>query len=789
MLSGLEYSIAGLILYILLFVFLSLQYNKQFNTVKQLKILLIFLFITDVFDILSTVAITNPENIPVWMIYVFYTCFFELEVIVAALLPKYIRFVIDPEKGKKIISDYILDFVVIIFSVICITSFATKFIFSIDENKIFHNGSLGLLNYIVPYCIVIYTFVRLLVNRKNFGRRKFLSILGFVIISMTGPILQILVLPDVKIEFFAFSIAAFIVVLGLETPDYVKIVNMLEELEKHKDLLEKAKEREEEINKNLHQMTKSASWSLHFDADNNITYMFWSDEFFWLLGYETDEINVQETNLWADSLHPDDYQETMDKFMQGMHGLSKYNTQYRLKSKDGTYHWYNGTGDLKINPEDKSGVYHGIIRNVDDEKIKEDLTKEKIEALEALEESQKALEDAVIRAESADRAKSDFLAHMSHEIRTPINAVLGMNELISRESTERNVLEYSASVADAGQSLLTLINDILDFSKIEAGKMEIVPSDYELTDLIREVNNMIAIRCKSKGLEYIVKNNPNIPRKLFGDEVRIRQIMVNLLNNALKYTDSGSVTLSLDYEEKEVGTIVLIISAIDTGIGIKEENLSLLFESFKRIDLEQNRKREGTGLGLNITKSFVELMGGSVDVKSVYGLGSTFTVRIPQQVKGTEKIGVINSELLKSTKKKYKSVFKAPEAKILAVDDVQMNLKVIQGLLKQTEITVDMVTSGKECLESIALTEYDVILLDHMMPEMDGIETINHIKENKSHPNQNTPIIMLSANAIVGAKEEYIAAGFTDYLSKPVRADELEQMLIKYLPSQKVVLS
>lgn len=410
-----------------------------------------------------------------------------------------------------------------------------------------------------------------------------------------------------------------------------------------------------------------------------------------------------------------------------------------------------------------------------------------VQTLDELETSQEELKKAVERAEAADRAKSDFLANMSHEIRTPINAILGMNELINRESNQEEIREYSGNLADAGNSLLSLINDILDFSKIEAGRMELSPTDYDFANLLHEVCNIIEIRCEDKNLSFEVKNNEDMPKFLYGDDVRIRQILINLLNNALKYTDAGSVTLEIDFRPTDSNRIEVILAVRDTGVGIKEENLNKLFESFKRIDLKKNRKREGTGLGLAITKSFVEMMDGYIEVESVYGEGSVFTAHIKQVQRGDETIGVFDKDSFKATKKgKYQATFTAPEAKILVVDDVKINISVVKGLLKQTGINIDAAYSGYECLELIKKERYDIIFLDHMMPEMDGVETLAKMKEDSTHMNQNTPVIMLTANAILGAKEEYLAGGFVDYLSKPIKWEELEAMLKKYLPCDKI---
>ena len=375
---------------------------------------------------------------------------------------------------------------------------------------------------------------------------------------------------------------------------------------------------------------------------------------------------------------------------------------------------------------------------------------------------------------------------MSHEIRTPINAVLGMNELISRESTEKQILEYSSNVADAGNALLSLINDILDFSKIEAGRMELAPDNYELSILLREVNNIMNIRFIKKGIDFRIKNNPNLPNNLYGDEVRIRQILINILNNALKYTDKGSVTLDVNFEKNDSDSITLILSSIDTGIGIKEEDLPSLFKSFTRIDLHHNRKKEGTGLGLSITQSFVELMGGTIDVESTYGQGSTFKIRIPQKVVSDEVMGTFDASASTSKKANNGERFTAPDARILVVDDIEMNLEIIKGLLKPCQLNIDLAESGQACLDAVAQNAYDIILLDHMMPDLDGVETMKLMKNDTTHPNQDTPVIMLTANAIIGAREEYLALGFSDYLSKPIQPNELDEMIVKYLPAEKV---
>ncbi|MGN0637488.1 MAG: ATP-binding protein [Huintestinicola sp.] len=394
---------------------------------------------------------------------------------------------------------------------------------------------------------------------------------------------------------------------------------------------------------------------------------------------------------------------------------------------------------------------------------------------------------AMEEAQNANNAKSRFLAHMSHEIRTPINAVLGMDEMIIRESTDKDITAYAVNIRSAGNSLLSIINDILDFSKIESNKMEIIPAEYDLSLLLKDCYNLVFMRAAEKELRFSFETDGNTPKKLVGDEFRIRQIITNLLTNGVKYTPKGSVSLSLGFDRIDDERIMLIISVKDTGMGISDEDKAKLFDSFRRINSSQTRNIEGTGLGLAITKRLAELMDGTVLVESELGKGSIFTVRIPQRVAGTGVIGVFDPSQNSSPDKKYHESFHAPDARILVVDDVKMNVEVMKGLIKKTLISPDAAYSGEECLALAAKEKYDIIFMDHLMPEMDGVETLKHLKENTDSPNRDTPVIALTANVIAGAKESYMSMGFADYLSKPVKGCDLEDMLIRFLPAEKVV--
>ncbi|MBO6230995.1 MAG: response regulator [Ruminiclostridium sp.] len=399
------------------------------------------------------------------------------------------------------------------------------------------------------------------------------------------------------------------------------------------------------------------------------------------------------------------------------------------------------------------------------------------------------LEKQKNRADSANQAKSAFLANMSHDIRTPINAVLGMNEMILRECDDRDILGYSEKIRSAGNTLLGLINDILDFSKIEAGKLDIIPVDYDLTSVLNDLVNMIQPRAEAKGLAFETRLDGSIPKLLHGDEIRIKQIVTNILTNAVKYTEKGSVTFALAYEKNGEDSILLRVSVTDTGIGIKPEDIPKLFTAFDRIEEERNRSIEGTGLGMSITQRLLAMMNSRLEVTSEYGSGSTFSFAIEQQVKSPEPMGDFEEALRRSlsNRRKYREKFTAPDAHILVVDDTPMNLEVFVNLLKKTLVRIDTASSGAECLALACRNKYDVIFLDHMMPDKNGIETLKELKASEGCPNAGTPAVCLTANAVSGARETYLNAGFDDYLTKPVEPEKLEDMLIKYLPEEKLL--
>ena len=396
------------------------------------------------------------------------------------------------------------------------------------------------------------------------------------------------------------------------------------------------------------------------------------------------------------------------------------------------------------------------------------------------------LREAKKIAEEANNAKSLFLAGISHEIRTPINVIIGMNEMILRESNQPDVVSYAQNSAAAGETLLSLVNDILDFSKIESGKFNLVEETYKLDDVLKSLIIMTRPRAEMKNLSFKVNVNPETENFLFGDSIRIRQIVLNILSNAIKYTQTGGVEFTVESQKFSFDKINLVFVVKDTGIGIRAENLPKLFDEFERFDVQKNKNIEGTGLGLAITNRFVNMMNGTIEVQSTYGEGSTFTVTIPQRIVSNEKLGHLTDEP-SSTRLKYQPSFIAPDAEILIVDDNEMNLLVAVNLLKETKVTVDTATSGMLCLKKLTQKHYDLIFLDQMMPNLDGIKTLEMAKAMDDNLNKQTPIIALTANAVSGIREMFVSKGFTDYLNKPINAKIFERMLLDYLPIEKLL--
>ena len=406
-----------------------------------------------------------------------------------------------------------------------------------------------------------------------------------------------------------------------------------------------------------------------------------------------------------------------------------------------------------------------------------------------VEESEKAKLQAK-KIEEMNRAQSRFFSSMSHEIRTPINTIIGLNEMILRADVSEDVAENAANIQSASKILLSLINDILDMSKMESGKMEIVKVQYDVGKMLSEIVNMTWIKADEKGLKFSVYVDPSMPSQLFSDEVRIKQILLNLLNNAVKYTKEGSVSLSVHCVKTDAGKAIVTYSVEDTGIGIRKESIPHLFDAFRREDNEKNRYIEGTGLGLSIVKQLVDLLGGTISVNSVYTKGSTFVVSLEQEIADEKMMGEFGMRKLGQAldKPKYNRSFEAPEARILVVDDNATNLLVVKKLLKETKVIIDTAENASKCLNMTLQNRYNMIFMDHLMPGMDGIECLHALRDQAGGLCKDAPVVALTANAGSENQALYRREGFDEYLVKPIDSSELERTVLKFLPENLVTV-
>ncbi len=626
------YEVSAAIFLTIVFVFHKVEYTSDTPNNIAFRKLTIAILLGTCLDVITACTISYASLVPLVLNYILNTAYFIAAPLSSYLMIGYMRVFMQENRRIRVVG-FLNNLILILYSILALVSPFTKILFYFDENYVYVHGPLYQLVFLVPIFYLLEIVIFMLLENRNVSRRFFYSLLAYMTVVLLGMFLQMVVFPQVLLNFFAASISVLMLLFSMETPDYMKLLQTMDELEKAKTEAEEAK----------------------------------------------------------------------------------------------------------------------------------------------------------ANADAANLAKSQFLANMSHEIRTPINGILGMDEIALAENSDPVMKEYLLDIQEAGQSLLSIVNDILDFSKVESGKLDIIPVEYHLEDVLSAVYTMIDVKAREKNLGFTIENDPDIPVMLQGDEIRVRQIILNLLSNAVKYTNVGAISLMVKYQEISSKEVELLISVKDTGIGLKQEDMSKLFQSFQRVDMKKNRNIQGTGLGLALVKQLAVMMEGDVEVSSIYGVGSEFVVRIRQGVVDSHPMGYF-------TKRQHRedighsTVIQAPGARVLVVDDSPMNLKVFTMLLKDTKMEIDTAISGMECLELYRQKPYDVIFLDHMMPEMDGIETMIRMQDMHDTPNTNTPVIMLTANAILGAKEEYYRIGFTDYITKPVTKQTLLDALTEYVPNIRVAL-
>ena len=749
------------------FVFLTDSLGKDRKV--ALMILEIGGMILAIFEMFSYMYRGDMSELGYWMVRVGNFMTFAMMPILMGGLTYYIQDILKTDVGlkktpRRLKCIYVL---VGISEILIVGNIFGKYYYVIDEQNLYHRSWAFVVCYVTPLAVLIILLTVICRYYKKINKDIRISLLLFTIAPFVGSFIQ----------FFIYGLSItdiFIVATCIML--YVFVLIDLNRAKELKERIEKKNREQMEIISTLANIYNSMH---ELDLENNVYRELRA-------GYMSAEKMLDNKQMDLQQIVNVMVQKTIDPSCIDEDLLETTNLNTINERMRDTDIWTKEV--MNPNKEWKRGRII-VSKRGDDGKIArilwvtEDIDKERRE--------RERLIDASERAVAASEAKSAFLSNMSHEIRTPINAVLGMNEMILRECDDKNILGYSENIRSAGSTLLGLINDILDFSKIEAGKMEIIPVDYDLSSVINDLVNMIQTKADAKGLKLEFEISREVPKLLHGDEVRIKQIVTNILTNAVKYTEKGRVTLCIDYEKipDEEDCILLDVAVKDTGIGIKEEDMKKLFSEFDRIEEKRNRNVEGTGLGMSITKRLLEMMGSELQVESKYGLGSKFSFSLRQTVIKWEELGDYEAAYKASlaSRGKYHEKFRAPKAEILVVDDTPMNLEVFINLLKKTEIKIETAATGEEALSLAFDKEYDVIFLDHMMPDKDGIETLHEMRERKDAPNLQTPVICLTANAISGAREKYLAEGFDNYLTKPIDSVKLEEMLIEYLPEEKII--
>lgn len=778
---NISYSIAGMCFLFLYYIFLKIQFSQDSPSGRHFRILVVGTFFADLFDVITAITISYPASIPLWLNYVLNLAYYEALAVSVFLLPEYLRFIIDPRKGERCLGDKINIGILVAYSGLIWSDLINGKLMYFDEQLNYTHGPWYYLVYFVPLYFLMYACVRMVMQRQSFSKRAYISVLVFLILTIAGTFLQMAVFTDTLLTIFSATLAMFVVLYAMETPDFVKLQVAM-------DKLEEAKAKEEEKNRTIHEMMKSASWVLYLDeSGKNVVSGEWSDEFMWLLGYEPKEARDRVYTLWTESLHPDDAKKAQDAFMQGMSGLEKYDVRYRMASKDGEYKWYRGTGELKLDEKGKPVSYQGIIQDINEEVIREQLSEEREHALNQLKQSQDALERAVAVAESASVAKSRFLTNMSHDIRTPMNAIVGFTDL-ARENIDNKeeVADYLNKIDSSSSHLLSLINDILDMSRIESGKVNIETASADIKQMVVELVDISSATATEKGIKLSCDVSGVTDQIVMCDKLHLNRVLINCIGNSIKFTPEGG---KVDIKLEQNGNIYTFIIS-DTGIGMEPEFVKKIFEPFERERTSTVSKTQGTGLGMSITKNLVDMMGGTIDIKSEVGVGTTFYISCPLEVCTDifkelfdENYDNIPDVSVTSTVTQEEMIEALKGKKFLLVDDNNINRLVAKRLLVSRGMLVDEAEDGTEAVEIIekcSAGDYDLIFMDIQMPVMNGYDAADRIRELGT-PLSDIPIIAMTADAFEEDRERCLQHGMNEHVAKPFKIDELIEILYSLL--------
>ncbi len=784
MIYNIDFNLSGFLFITIYYVFVLRQYDTDAETSKCFRLMARMVIMAVLMDTITAVTISYSDVVPVALNYFLNVTYFFFAAMTAVMLPAYIRYNIDPEGRRTVFDKANAAFMVIYLGLVFTTPF-THLIIYFDENRRYTHGPLYMVMMFVPVFEEIVSLVKLIIHRHKFSRKQLYCLLAFVSITVSGFMVQLYLqlVADVQvlIVYYAISVALVILLVGYETPDYRKLIETTRELTRSKEQLEKAKAAAEEANKHVHELTKSAAWNLYFNEQGEITGVTSSPEFRIMLDSKGDP-SIPDHQIWMEGVHPEDRERVFKAFEEGARGIAPYNEEFRFFDASGSYRWYRGTGELSRD-DDGNQVFSGIIQSIQDEKLKESLTNEKLAALEKLERSQIALKSALEEAQSASRAKGEFLSNMSHDIRTPMNAVIGFTELALEHYDEpETVRDYLERIRSSGDHLLMLINDILDMSKIESGRIHIEPGRCDLVETARNIEKIVDADVRARKLHFSLILEKMEDSVVMCDMLRLNQVLLNCIGNSIKFTPEGG------YVEVKVQKLAQIDETFaeysfiiaDTGIGMSKEFLSHVFEPFERERNSTISRTQGSGLGMTITKNLVEMMGGTINVESREGEGTTYIINIPFEVlhESGRKETSTARESDTVSKEEMEEFLKGRH--FLLVDDNATNRLLARGVLKAKGMTADEAENGAEAVEMVrnsAFGEYDLILMDVQMPVMGGYEAADAIRALEDPELASLPILAMTANAFEEDREECLKHGMNDHIAKPYKADQLVRKL------------
>lgn len=782
--TSIFFNIAAMSVISFSFAYFTVQYDSHSVSGKYFRLLMVAIFGAAAFDSLSVHLLQIADRLPASIIHISYITYLIFVILCAYFNVMYTRTLVYDAKSYKI-TDLINHLIMVCHILICLISPFTGLYYSFSADMEFVQGPLYIFIYLISGYYLVFSFV-LMMKYRDTTKRRFYSIIAFITLTFSGAVCQFLFFKVMAI-YFIYAIAALILLFAFETPDYQKLTRRTIELKESQKLLELARAREEELSRTVNELTKTATWVIYFDANGEFGESKWSPEFFSMLGYAQDEIPENVETVWLDSLHPDDKEAAMAAFMAGLKG-AEYKHDTRLVCKDGSYKWFACSGAVKYDEGGRILSYQGIIQDVDDEKYRERLIEERLEAVKQLEDSQTELRRALFRAEEASNAKTTFLSNMSHDIRTPMNAIVGFTELaLNHLDDEKEVKECLTTIKSSGQHLLSLINDVLDMSRIESGKVVLEKSPISITEVVQNIGNMTSANADEKNQKFEIHCD-NIEHDFVnGDRLRINQILINCIGNAIKYTqENGEISVSVEElpcDREGYGNYEFRIK--DNGMGMTPEFLRRVFEPFERARSSTYSKIQGTGLGMAITKNFVEMMDGTIRAESEVGKGSEFIILLPMEIVSAEEWKAENSRDNGTVEISFENKIEALQGKhFLVVDDNNLNRRIVKRILGEKGMIIDECDSGASAVEYIKNAnpdELDMVFMDIQMPGMNGYETADVIRGLKDTGLSSVPMIAMTANAFEEDKKLAIQHGMHGHVAKPFKLEELINVLYALL--------